>query len=103
VSDPGKVEGNTVFTYLDVFDPYPQEVAQLKEQYQKGGLGDVVLKRRLADVLNAFLDPVRARRAEYAADPDAVYAMLQNGTAKTRTVAADTMHAVKEAMQILYW
>ena len=103
VSDPGQVEGNTVFTYLDIFDPYPHEVAQLKEQYQKGGLGDVVLKRRLADVLNAFLDPIRARRATYAADPDAVYAMLQKGTAKARGVAADTMKSVKEAMRINYW
>jgi tryptophanyl-tRNA synthetase len=103
VSDPGNVEGNTVFTYLDVFDPYPQEVEELKKQYQRGGLGDVVLKRRLADVLNAFLGPMRARRAEYAKDPNAVYAMLQNGTAKARAVAADTMRAVKEAMQILYW
>jgi tryptophanyl-tRNA synthetase len=103
VSDPGKVEGNTVFTYLDVFDPYPQEVEELKKQYQKGGLGDVVLKRRLADVLNAFLDPMRARRAEHAKDPNAVYAMLQNGTAKARAVAADTIKSVKEAMQILYW
>jgi tryptophanyl-tRNA synthetase len=103
VSDPGKVEGNTVFTYLDVFDPYPQEVAQLKEQYQQGGLGDVVLKRRLADVLNSFLDPIRARRATYASDPQAVYTMLQSGTAKTRAVAAETMRSVKEAMKITYW
>jgi tryptophanyl-tRNA synthetase len=63
----------------------------------------VVLKRRLADVLNAFLDPMRARRAEHAKDPNAVYAMLQNGTAKARAVAADTIKSVKEAMQILYW
>jgi len=62
VSDPGKVEGNTVFTYLDIFDPDTQEVAQLKQQYQKGGLGDVVLKKRLIEVLNAFLDPIRERR-----------------------------------------
>ncbi len=103
VSDPGQVEGNTVFTYLDVFDPRPDEVAALKDHYQKGGLGDVVLKRRLADVLNAFLDPIRARRAAYAADHDAVYAMLQSGTAKARAVAADTMRSVKEAMKILYW
>lgn len=103
VSDSGQVEGNTVFTYLDVFDPRTDEVAALKDHYQKGGLGDMVLKRRLADVLNAFLDPIRARRAAYAADHDAVYAMLQSGTAKARTVAADTMKSVKEAMKILYW
>lgn len=103
VSDPGKVEGNTVFTYLDVFDPRPDEVAALKDHYQKGGLGDMVLKRRLADVLNAFLDPIRARRAAYAADQDAVYAMLQSGTAKARAVAADTLKSVKETMKILYW
>lgn len=103
VSDPGQVEGNTVFTYLDIFDPNLQEIADLKEQYQKGGLGDVTLKRRLADVLNAFLDPIRARRAHYASDLDAIYAMLQKGTAQARAVAADTLQSVKEAMRINYW
>lgn len=103
VSDPGQVEGNTVFTYLDIFDPYPHEIQQFKEQYQKGGLGDVVLKHRLIDALNLFLDPIRARRALYAADPNAVYAMLQSGTAKTRAVAAETLKSVKESMKILYW
>lgn len=103
VSDPGKVEGNTVFTYLDIFDPYPEEIALLKEQYQKGGLGDVVLKRRLIEVLNNFLDPIRTKRAEYASDKQAVYKMLQDGTARVCEVAADTMRSVKEAMRINYW
>lgn len=103
VSDPGQVEGNIVFTYLDVFDPYPDEVAQLKEQYQKGGLGDVALKRRLIDVLNSFLEPIRARRATYAADRAAVYELLKEGTAKVCAVADETIHSVKEAMQINYW
>lgn len=103
VSDPGKVEGNTVFTYLDVFDPYPQEIATLKEQYEKGGLGDVVLKRRLVDVINNFLAPIQARRATYAADRAAVYELLKEGTATVRGIAAETIRTVKEAMHINYW
>lgn len=103
ISDPGKVEGNTVFTYLDIFDPYPHEIEQLKEQYQKGGLGDVMLKRRLADVLNAFLDPIRTRRAALASDKAAVYAMLKKDTEKVCAIAAQTLHTAKEAMRINYW
>ena len=61
VNDPGKVEGNAVFTYLDVFDQDKQEVARLKKHYMRGGLGDVVLKKRLIEILNNFLDPIRAR------------------------------------------
>lgn len=102
VSDPGRVEGNTVFTYLDVFDTDQQKVAELKEQYQRGGLGDVVLKRRLIEVLNAFLDPIRARRKEYEAHTDAVLAMALEGTQRTRAVAQQTMQEVKRAMYLDY-
>jgi len=102
VSDPGRVEGNTVFTYLDVFDTDHQNVAELKEQYQRGGLGDVVLKRRLIEVLNAFLDPIRARRKEYEAHTDEVLAMALEGTQCTRAVAQQTMQEVKRAMYLNY-
>ena len=64
VEDPGKVEGNPVFTYLDVFDPDKEKVAQLKAHYQKGGLGDVIVKRRLLEVMQEFLSPIRKKRKE---------------------------------------
>ncbi|MCT7841115.1 MAG: tryptophan--tRNA ligase, partial [Lactobacillus crispatus] len=76
VEDPGKVEGNTVFTYLDVFDPDKDKVAELKAEYQKGGLGDVKIKRYLNKVLEAELAPIRERREKFAQDEDAVYEML---------------------------
>lgn len=103
VEDPGQVEGNTVFTYLDIFDPNSQEVAQLKEHYTKGGLGDVALKRRLIDILNAFLDPIRTRRAQLAQDRTFVMDILKQGTHKTREVAARTMQEVRDAMQLNYF
>ena len=103
VSDPGKIKGNVVFTYLDVFDPDKDEVAKLKEQYQRGGLGDVTAKKRLIDVLNNFLEPIRSRRAELAKDPAHVMKILYKGTEKTREVAAQTMCEVKAAMGIDYF
>lgn len=102
VEDPGKVEGNTVFTYLDVFDQDHNEVAALKEQYQKGGLGDVKLKRRLIDVLDAFLTPIRERRQELAKDPNYVMNVLLEGTDKTLQVAEQTMYDVRKAMRLDY-
>ncbi len=102
VEDPGKIEGNVVFTYLDVFDPDHMEVGRLKEQYQRGGLGDVKLKKRLIDVLNAFLDPIRTRRAEFAQDPQEVMNILRAGTQATRVVAVHTMAQVKKAMFLEY-
>lgn len=102
VSDPGKVEGNTVFMYLDIFDPHKEEVAALKEHYQRGGLGDVVLKRRLIEVLNTTLEPIRARRAEWEKDPHAVMQILFDGTQKTYERAAETMQEVRRAMKLDY-
>lgn len=102
VEDPGKVEGNTVFTYLDVFDPDHAEVVSLKKQYQKGGLGDVKLKRRLIDVLDAFLSPIRERRQDLARDPEYVMKLLLEGTDKTIQVAEKTMNDVRKAMQLNY-
>ncbi|EKD48560.1 MAG: hypothetical protein ACD_64C00257G0003 [uncultured bacterium] len=102
VEDPGKVEGNVVFTYLDLFDSNKQEVAELKAQYQKGGLGDVKLKRRLIDLLDAFIAPIRARREELAKDPNYVMNVLLEGTKKTLHVAEQTMYDVRKAMLLDY-
>lgn len=101
VNDPGEVEGNMVFTYLDVFDSHHEEVARLKAHYRRGGLGDMVLKKRLADVLNDLLAPIRAKRSEYAQDPAGVMDMLRAGTAQVREVAAGTIAEVRDAMGLL--
>ncbi len=103
VSDPGQVEGNVVFAYLDIFDQNKAEVAELKAQYQRGGLGDVVLKKRLNVLIQDFLAPIRARRESFAKDPDAVMQILKAGTAHARSVAAQTLCKVKKAMKIDYF
>jgi len=102
VTDPGKVEGNTVFTYLDIFDTRKDEIEELKAHYRKGGLGDMVLKKRLTEVLNNFLDPIRTRREELAQDPAYVMSVLKQGIAVTEAVAAQTMREVKEVMKLNY-
>ena len=102
VSDPGRVEGNMVFYYLDVFDPDKAAVVELKAQYRKGGLGDVAIKKRLIEVLNIFLDPIRTRRAQLAQDPEYIIAVAQAGSERTLSVAQQTMHEVKQAMHLLY-
>lgn len=103
VCDPGVVEGNTVFTYLDVFDPNQAEVAALKEHYRRGGLGDMVLKKRLTEVLEHVISPIRTRRAEYAQDTQAIMHMLQKGTENVRDIAQQTMCDVRKALGINYW
>lgn len=103
VEDPGKVAGNVVFTYLDIFDDDQEKVTELKAQYQKGGLGDVKIKRYLNDVLQAKLAPIRERREEYAKDPDYVLEMLKQGSEKAEKVAAQTLDEVKAAMGINYF
>src|SRR5579863_250715 len=102
VNDPGKVEGNVVFSYLDIFDPNVEEVAALKAHYRAGGLGDVMLKRRLIDVLNALISPIRERRAQYAQDPQGVMDCLLAGSTHVREVAARTMDEVRCAMHLDY-
>ena len=102
-SDPGRVEGNPVFAYLDAFDPDTAAVEALKARYRAGGLGDVAVKRRVIDVLEAFLAPIRARRAEIAADPARVAEVLRAGTARGRAVAARTLADVRAAMGIGRW
>ena len=102
-SDPGKVEGNVVFTYLDVFDPNKKELEALKRQYKKGGLGDVVLKKRLAAILNEFLDPIRERRRELAGEQHLVMDILEEGTRKARQTAREVLREVKTKMKINYF
>ncbi|PXZ18732.1 tryptophan--tRNA ligase [Lactobacillus helveticus] len=103
VEDPGKVEGNTVFTYLDVFDPDKDKVAELKAEYQKGGLGDVKIKRYLNKVLEAELAPIRERREKYAQDEDVIYEMLLEGSKKANTVANETLEQVRDAIGLNYF
>ncbi len=101
--DPGKVEGNVVFAYLDIFDPNKDEVAELKKQYKKGGLGDMELKNRLSARLNEIIAPIRARREELAKNPDAVMKILEEGTKKMRKEAQKTLTEVKEKLKISYF
>lgn len=101
--DPGKVEGNVVFTYLDIFDPNKSEVNDLKEQYKKGGLGDIEIKKRLAGVLKELITPIRERRKEYENDPKKVEKILKEGTANAREIGAETMKEIRKAMKINYF
>ncbi|WP_297815238.1 tryptophan--tRNA ligase [uncultured Lactobacillus sp.] len=103
VEDPGQVEGNTVFTYLDVFAPDKEKVADLKEQYQKGGLGDVKIKKYLNEVLEDELAPIRQRRQQFAQDPDSVYEMLIEGSKKANEVANKTLNEVRDAIGLNYF
>jgi tryptophanyl-tRNA synthetase len=96
--DPGKVEGNVVFTYLDAFDEDKEAVAELKARYRRGGLGDVTLKQRLDTILQGLLDPIRGRRAAYARDRSSVLDILREGTRTARAVTAATLHEVQSAL-----
>ncbi|HEO6847927.1 TPA: tryptophan--tRNA ligase, partial [Streptococcus agalactiae] len=105
VEEPGQIEGNMVFHYLDVFgrDEDQKEITAMKEHYQKGGLGDVKTKRYLLDILERELSPIRERRLEYAKDMGQVYQMLQKGSEKAQAVAASTLDEVKSAMSLNYF
>ncbi len=102
VEDPGTVEGNPVFAYLDAFDPDKESLEAMKDHYRRGGLGDAVVKRRLLDVLLPELDVIRARRKEFAEDPEQVMDILREGTRAARAVAAQTLADVRRAMRIDY-
>jgi len=99
-SDPGRIEGNVVFAYLDAFDPDVDAVAELKAHYQRGGLGDVALKRRLDGVLQELIAPIRERRAEFARTPDVVDELLRRGTARAREIAVDVLADVRHAFAL---
>lgn len=103
VNDPGTVEGNIVFTYLDIFNPDKQRTQELKEHYQRGGLGDITVKKYLIEVLNTMLEPIRLKRKEYVQDPHAVMKILQDGTEKVVDVAAGTMSQVRHAIKLDYF
>lgn len=100
VEDPGHVEGNPVFAYLRAFDPDRASVERLEERYRAGGLGDVEVKRRLVDVLEAVLRPIRHRRSELARAPDAVLGVLAEGTERGRAVVQCTLAEVRHAMRL---
>lgn len=112
IEDPGKVEGNTVFTYLDAFSrpehfakylPEYESLDALKEHYRRGGLGDVKCKKLLINILNELLDPIRERRRYYEARIEEVYAILERGTARAHEVAGETLRDVRNAMRINYF
>lgn len=112
VEDPGQVEGNVVFTYLDVFAkdgdfekymPEYKNLDELKEHYKKGGLGDMKIKRFLNNIIQDELRPIRERREEYAKDIDKVYEILKEGTNEARKHAIDTLNEVKHSMKIDYF
>ena len=112
VSDPGHLEGNTVFTYLEAFsrpehfERYLPEYAsldELKAHYTRGGLGDVKVKKFLTAVMQEELEPIRKRRKEYERDIPAVYEILKKGSERAREIAAETLHEVKDAMRINYF
>ena len=103
VEDPGKIEGNVVFAYLDVFARDKQKVAELKRHYQQGGLGDVAVKRYLIEELDIVLKPIRERRAELAKNPESIYEILRQGSNRAKNVAAQTLKEVKSAMKINYF
>jgi tryptophanyl-tRNA synthetase len=103
VADPGKVEGNVVFTYLDIFDSKKDEVAELKMQYEKGGLGDMVIKKRLTEVLQDFISPIRERREHLAKDPKQVMDILRAGTERAREEGRLTLERARQAMKINYF
>lgn len=100
IEDPGKVEGNVVFSFLDVFDPRKDEVAALKEHYQRGGLGDGTLKVRLTEVLNTIIAPMRERREQYAQDPQAVLKICKEGSLKAQEKTRQTLKEMKAIMGV---
>lgn len=105
VEDPGQIEGNMVFHYLDIFgtEADQADIQAMKEHYQKGGLGDVKTKRYLLDILERELSPIRQRRLEYASDMGHIFDLLEKGSQKAQAVAAQTLADVKKAMGIHYF
>lgn len=112
IEDPGHIEGNTVFTYLDAFCrpehfglywPEYNSLDEVKEHYQRGGLGDMKVKKLLNNILQEELEPIRQRRAEFEKDIPAVYEMLKKGCEEAREVAANTLSDVRKAMKINYF
>ena len=101
-TDPGHLEGNVAFAYLDAFCQDQEELEELKSRYKKGTIGDVVVKKRLIEILNAFLTPNRKRRKELEANPKIVGKVLADGIEKTRKEAKETLRLAREAMSLDY-
>lgn len=102
ISDRGKIEGNTVFTYLDIFARDQNQIKEFKKHYMAGGLGDVVLKKYLIDELEVFLSPIRAQRKIWEDKPQDVWQILKNGQVKVNKIANITLDKVKKAIGITY-
>jgi len=102
-NDPGTVEGNPVFVYQDVFNPNIEEVEDFKKRYREGRVGDVEVKKRLAEVINKLLEPMRQRRAKYENNLGEVDEILKKGTKRAKEVAEETMSEVRKAMKIDYF
>lgn len=98
VADPGKVEGNVVFTYLDAFHANKEEVAEMKAHYQRGGLGDMACKRILEKTLQEFIGPIRERREKLIQDKDYLLDVLREGTKKSYQVTQGVLHQVKDGL-----
>jgi tryptophan--tRNA ligase len=103
VEDPGKIEGNVVFAYLDIFAEDKEKVAEMKADYQKGGLGDVAVKKYLIEEMDKILKPIREKRAELEKNPEIIYEILRKGSLEAEKIAAQTLKEVKQAMKIDYF
>lgn len=103
VSDPGQVKGNMVFTYLDAFDPDKIKVKELKEHYTRGGLGDMILKKYLLEVLDNVLSPIRSKREYVSNNKDAVFEILKSGSDKAKNIAGSTLTEVRKAIGVNYF
>jgi tryptophanyl-tRNA synthetase len=99
-NDPGQVEGNVVFAYLDAFDADQRTVADLKVRYTRGGLGDATIKQRLVEVLDSLLTPIRERRAALAEDLGYVRTVLNEGTARARAITDSVSTDVRRALSL---
>jgi len=102
-TDPGTVEGNPVFALHDAFNTDTAEVQELKERYRAGTVGDIEVKKKLVIALERFLEPIRERRARYAADPKRIDEIIYAGSARARDEAKRTLHEVRGAMQLDYF
>jgi tryptophanyl-tRNA synthetase len=102
-TDPGHVKGNPVFVYHDAFNSNLDEVQDLKTRYTKGKVGDVEVKQKLVVALNAFLDPIRERRAEFERQPGLLEDILADGSSRARVEARDTLQQAREAMGLNYF
>ena len=102
LTDPGRVEGNPVFSFLDAFGEDVDKIAEFKAHYEQGGLGDVTIKKYLNEVLQNFLLPIRTRREAFEKSPDYVLELIKSGTEKAREITSETLKEVKSAMSLSF-